>query len=410
MQRRQVAVECWWHRPIVLFQRHRQAPHSRIRALPATFHVVRLPTTMAMQQQIRFCKSADGVRLAYATAGKGPPLVKASNWLSHLEYDWQSPVWRPFLEQLASRRTVIRYDERGCGLSDWNAPDLSFQTWVRDLEAVVDVVGLKRFSLLGISQGGPIAIAYAVRHPERVSHLVLYGTYARGRLKRQPSAAQIDETRTLSTLMRLGWGSENPAFRQFFTSLFIPDGSLEQLRWFNDLQRLSSSPENAVRLQEEFSLLDVTELAPRVTIPTVVIHRRGDAVVPFEEGRLLAGMIPNARFVPLEGRNHLLLGGEPELARFMTELDEFLATEGAAPAGAVSAPWLPDLTARESEVLELVARGLDNAYIADRLGVSAKTLRNHITNIFCKLHVTSRAQAIVRARDAGLGLTEPNRG
>ena len=361
-----------------------------------------------MQQQIRFCKSADGVRLAYATAGKGPPLVKASNWLSHLEYDWQSPVWRPFLEQLASRRTVIRYDERGCGLSDWNAADLSFQSWVRDLEAVVDVIGLKRFALLGISQGGPIAMAYAVRHPERVSHLVLYGTYARGRLKRQPSAAQIDETRTLVTLMRLGWGSENPAFRQFFTSLFIPDGSLEQLRWFNDLQRLSSSPANAVRLQEEFAVIDVTELAPRVTIPTIVLHRRGDAVVPFEEGRLLAGMIPNAHFVPLEGRNHLLLGGEPELERFMAELDEFLATDSPAPAGA--APRLPDLTARESEVLDLVARGLDNTHIADTLGVSAKTLRNHITNIFCKLHVTSRAQAIVLARDAGLGRTEPHRG
>ncbi len=363
-----------------------------------------------MQQQIRFCKSADGVRLAYATAGKGPPLVKASNWLSHLEYDWQSPVWRPFLEQLASRHTVIRYDERGCGLSDWNAADLSFESWVRDLEAVVDVVGLTRFPLLGISQGGPIAIAYAVRHPERVSHLVLYGTYARGRLKRQPSARQIDETSTLITLMRLGWGSENPAFRQFFTSLFIPDGSLEQLRWFNDLQRLSSSPENAVRLQEEFSLIDVTELAPRVTIPTIVIHRRGDAVVPFEEGRLLAGLIPNARFVPLEGHNHLLLGGEPALGQFMAELDEFLGTESTAPGGAVPAPGLPDLTARESEVLDLVARGLDNTHIADRLGVSAKTIRNHITSIFFKLQVTSRAQAIVRARDAGLGRTGPGRG
>ncbi len=195
-----------------------------------------------------------------------------------------------------------------------------------------------------------------------------------------------------------------------FTSLFIPDGSLEQLRWFNDLQRLSSFPENAVRLQEEFSLIDVTELAPRVTIPTIVIHRRGDAVVPFEEGRLLAGLIPNARFVPLEGHNHLLLGGEPALGQFMAELDEFLGTESTAPGGAVPAPWLPDLTARESEVLDLVARGLDNTHIADRLGVSAKTIRNHITSIFFKLQVTSRAQAIVRARDAGLGRTGPGRG
>jgi pimeloyl-ACP methyl ester carboxylesterase/DNA-binding CsgD family transcriptional regulator len=356
-----------------------------------------------MQQQIRFCKSSDGVRLAYATAGKGPPLVKTSNWLSHLEYDWQGSVWRPFLVQLASRRTIVRYDERGCGLSDWNAADLSFESWVRDLEAVVDVVGLERFPLLGISQGGPIAIAYAVRHPERVSHLVLYGTYARGRLKRQPTAVQIEEARTLINLIRIGWGRDNPAFRQFFTSLFISDGSLEQLHMYNELQRVSTSPENAARLAQEFHQIDVTELAPRVTAPTIVMHRQGDLVVPFEEGRLLAGMIPNARFVQLEGRNHLLLGGEPALEHFMAELDEFLATDNGAPGGTTTAPWLPELTARESEVLDLVARGLDNAYIADRLGVSSKTLRNHITNIFCKLNVTSRAQAIVRARDAGLG-------
>ena len=250
---------------------------------------------------------------------------------------------------------------------------------MRDLEAVVDVVGLKRFPLLGISQGGPIAIDYAVRHPERVSHLVLYGSYTRGRIKRDPTPLQVEEAHTLINLIRIGWGRENPAFRQVFTSLFIPDGSLEQVRWFNDLQRVSSSPENAARLAEAFSRIDVTALAARVTVPTIVLHRRNDAAVPFEEGRLVAGLIPNARFVPLEGRNHLLLGGEPALEQFMVE------------------------------VLDLVARGLDNAHIADQLGVSAKTLRNHITNIFYKLQVTSRAQAIVRARDAGLGLTEPDR-
>jgi pimeloyl-ACP methyl ester carboxylesterase/DNA-binding CsgD family transcriptional regulator len=361
-----------------------------------------------MQQQIRFCKSADGVRLAYATAGKGPPLVKASNWMSHLEFDWRSPVWRPFLEGLAARYTVIRYDERGCGLSDWNPPDLSFESWVRDLESVVDVVGLRRFPLLGISQGGPIAIAYAVRHPERVSHLVLYGAYARGRLKRDPTPLQLEEARTLLNLIRIGWGRENPAFRQVFTSLFIPDGSFEQFCWFNDLHRVSSSPENAARLAEEFSGIDVTALATKVTAPTIVLHRRHDAAVPFEEGRLMAGLIPDARFVPLEGRNHLLLGGEPALDQFLAEVDDFLSSDpGAADAGRAAAAGkpgcLPDLTARESEVLDLVARGLDNADIAARLGVSAKTLRNHITNIFSKLNVGSRAQAIVRARDAGLG-------
>jgi len=361
-----------------------------------------------LQQQIRFCKSVDGVRLSYATAGHGPPLVKASNWMSHLEFDWRSPVWRPFLEGLAARHTVIRYDERGSGLSDWNAADLSFESWVRDLESVVDVVGLKRFPLIGISQGGPIAIAYAVRHPERVSHLILYGAYARGRLKRDPTPLQLEEARTLLNLIRIGWGRENPAFRQVFTSLFIPDGTLEQFRWFNELHQVSSSSENAARLAEEFSGIDVTALAPQVRVPTIVLHRRHDAAVPFEEGRLMAGLIPNARFVPLEGRNHLLLGGEPALDQFFAELDAFLADDaGGAPPEVSVRPGKPvrlaDLTAREAEVLDLVARGLDNGEIAAQLGVSAKTLRNHITNIFSKLNVASRAQAIVRARDAGLG-------
>jgi pimeloyl-ACP methyl ester carboxylesterase/DNA-binding CsgD family transcriptional regulator len=300
---------------------------------------------------------------------------------------------------------VIRYDERGCGLSDWNAPDLSLESWVRDLESVVDVMGLRRFPLLGISQGGSIAITYAVRHPERVSHLVIYGAYARGRLKRNPTPLQVEEARTLINLIRVGWGREHPAFRQVFTSLFIPDGTPEQFSWFNDLHRVSSSPENAARFADEFSRIDVTALAPQVSVPTIVLHRRDDLAVPFEEGRLIAGLIPNARFVPLEGRNHLLLGGEPALDRFLAEVNEFLGPDpGADAGGSAAAPVaLPGLTSREAEVLDLIARGLDNSEIAARLGVSGKTLRNHITNIFSKLQVTSRAQAIVRARDAGLG-------
>jgi pimeloyl-ACP methyl ester carboxylesterase/DNA-binding CsgD family transcriptional regulator len=362
-----------------------------------------------MQQQIRFCKSGDGVRLAYATAGTGPPLVKAANWLSHLEYDWRSPVWRPFLEQLARRRTVIRYDERGCGLSDWSVTDLSFETWVRDLEAVADAVGLKRFPLLGISQGGPIAMAYAVRHPERVSHLILYGTYARGMLKRDPTPLQVEEAATLISLVRLGWGRENPAFRQVFTSLFIPDGTPEQLRWFNDLQRVSTSPQNAARLIAEFHQIDVCDLGAKVLVPTLVLHARNDARVPYEEGRMTAARIPGARFVTLESRNHLLLEGEPALRRFMEEVDDFFNTVPDAVADSAPVSAFPELTARESQVLDLIARGLDNPFIADRLQVSAKTLRNHITNIFFKLNVTSRAQAIVRARDAGLGRGELGR-
>ena len=195
-----------------------------------------------MQQQIRFCKTADGVRLAYASVGAGePPLVKAANWLSHVEYDWRTPVWRPFLERLARNRRVVRYDARGCGLSDWDVDEYSLEVWVRDLEAVVDAAGLKRFSLLGISQGGPIAITYAVRHPERVSRLILLGAYGRGYMKRNPTPAQVEEWRVLIDLMRIGWGRETAAFRQVFTSMFVPDGSPEQLRWFDELQRQSTS-------------------------------------------------------------------------------------------------------------------------------------------------------------------------
>ncbi len=362
-----------------------------------------MPSAATLQQQIRFCKTNDGVRLAYAIVGKGPPLVKASNWLSHVEYDWQSPVWRPFLEQLARNRTVIRYDERGCGLSDWNVADLSFESWVRDLEAVADAIGLRRFPLLGISQGGPIAVAYTVRHPERVSHLVLYGVYARGHLNRDPTPTQRIEVDTLLNLIRVGWGRENPAFRQVFTSRFIPGGSLEQLHWFNELQRATASPENAARLFTVLTTIDVRDLAPKVGCPTLVLHAREDAAVPYEEGRLMAALIPDARFVTLESRNHLLLEGEPALRRFMAEVDTFLGTAVEPAASAIPAVSFAALTARETEILDLIARGLDNAQIAPRLQISGKTLRNHITNIFAKLGLTSRAQAIVRARDAGLG-------
>ena len=277
-----------------------------------------------IRQRIRFCHSRDGVRIACAEAGEGPPLVKAANYLTHLEYDWESPVWRHWLEALATGRRYVRYDERGCGLSDWDIEDFSLEAWVADLEAVVDGLGLERFALLGISQGGAVAIAYAVRHPERVSHLVLYGAYARGRFHRSTSPDQQQEARTLLDLMRLGWGQDNPAFRQTFTSLFMPDGTLGQMRWFNELQRRTTSPENAVRFEEAFYGIDVAELARRVTTPTLILHARGDAMIPFEEGRRLAALIPDSTFVPLEGRNHILLETEPAWPRFVEEVRAFL--------------------------------------------------------------------------------------
>jgi pimeloyl-ACP methyl ester carboxylesterase len=277
-----------------------------------------------IEQQIRFCTSSDDVRLAYATVGSGPPLVKAANWLSHLEFDWNSPVWRHWIRELSRDHTFIRYDERGCGLSDWGAQEYSLEAWVRDLEAVVDALRLERFPLLGISQGGPIAIAYAARHPERVSHLVLWGSYSRGRSHRQRSEREREEREMMISMIKVGWGEDHPAFRQVFTSLFIPDGTPEQVHWFNELERVSTSPDNAARIARTFDELDVRHLAPTLNVPTLVLHATNELRVPFEEGRLLASLIPGARFVPLESRNHVLLENEPAWPRFQHELRSFL--------------------------------------------------------------------------------------
>lgn len=349
------------------------------------------------KQQIRFCTSPDGVRIAYATTGRGRPLVKAANWLSHLEYDWNSPVWRHWLMELSRDHSFVRYDERGCGLSDWDVPELSFDSWVRDLETVVDAAAPERFPLLGISQGAPIAIAYAVRHPERVSHLVLHGGYARGRLQRNVTPQQRKEAELMVELAELGWGREDPAFRQFFTTQFIPEGTSEQHRWFNELQRISTSPQNAVRFLRAFRDIDVAALAPEVSCPTLILHPTHDARVPFEEGRLLASLIPGARFVPIESRNHLLLENEPGWRRWLEEVRAFL------PAGSEGGSAFAALTARERDLVELIAQGRDNAQIAAHLALSDKTVRNHITSIFAKLEVENRSQAIVLARDAGFG-------
>lgn len=282
--------------------------------------------SVPLEQEIRFCTTADGVRIAYATVGDGPPLVKAANWLNHLEFDWQSPIWRHLLEEFAQDHLLVRYDERGNGLSDWNVEHLRFDSFVEDLESVVDAVGLKRFPILGISQGGPVAIAYAVRHPERVSHLILYGSYARGWAKRGVPEV-IERWQAQKTLIKLGWGQDNPAFRQLWTTLYVPDATPEQWHWFNDLHRVSTSPENAIRLLDELGKIDVVDLLSQVKVPTLVLHCRDEVVVPFEEGRMLAGLIPGARFVPLEGRNHLLLENEPAWAKFITEVRRFLGTE-----------------------------------------------------------------------------------
>jgi class 3 adenylate cyclase/pimeloyl-ACP methyl ester carboxylesterase len=287
---------------------------------------VTAPNAADLQQEIRFCTAPDGVQLAYSMIGQGPPLMKTGNWMTHLEFDLESPIWRHLYRELVKDHTLVRYDARGNGLSDRVVDQISFEAFVSDLEAVVDASGLTRFALLGISQGCAVSIAYAVRHPERVSHLILYGGYAVGWNKRTRTAAEREEDAAMMTLMRLGWGKENAAFRQLFTSLFIPGGTKEQADWFNELQRLTVSGDMAARMQEALGDVDVTALLPRVSVPTLVLHARDEVRVPFEAGRRMAAAIPGARFVALTGRNHIFLESEPAFGQFLQHTRAFLAT------------------------------------------------------------------------------------
>jgi pimeloyl-ACP methyl ester carboxylesterase/DNA-binding CsgD family transcriptional regulator len=358
-------------------------------------------TAVTLRQSIRFATAADGVRIAYATSGSGPPLVKIGTWMSHLEFDLGSPVWGHLLNWLSQRFTLLRYDQRGNGLSDWNVADLSFEAWVRDLATVIDASGQDRVALLGLSQGAPVAIAYAVRHPERVSHLILHGGYARGRRRRGADAAPEQLDAAVIQLIEHGWGGDDASFRQFFTSQFVPDGTPEQHRWFNELERVSASPGNAARLLRTMYDIDVIADLAAVACPTLVLHASGDLRVPFGEGRLLAGAITHARFVPLDSRNHLMLAHEAAWRRWTEEVAQFMQVREELPT--VDPARLAALTPRERELLELIAQGRDNAQIGALLALSDKTVRNHITSIFAKLEVENRPQAIVLARSAGLG-------
>lgn len=291
-------------------------------------HAVPVQTTSAGAgvQRIRLCTADDGVRIAYASSGSGPVLVKTANWLTHLEHDWDSPVWRHWLRELSREHTLVRYDERGCGLSDRDVDDLSFDAWVRDLDTVVEQAGVERFPLIGISQGCAVAVAWAARNPDRVSKLILYGGFVQGRLRRAQSDAERAEADALIRVMPLGWGRDNPAFRQFFSTLFLPDGTTEQMHWFTDLQQSTTTPGNAIRLRTTSAGIDVTDAATTVRAPTLVLHATGDAAVPFEQGRTFAALIPGARLVPLESRNHILLEDEPAWDRFREEVRAFLAS------------------------------------------------------------------------------------
>jgi pimeloyl-ACP methyl ester carboxylesterase/DNA-binding CsgD family transcriptional regulator len=329
-----------------------------------------------------------------ASCGTGPVILRAAHWLSHVDYDLESPVWHPWLQALSARNQFVRYDPRGCGLSDRHVADLSIEAWHADLDAVAASIEEPRYVLLGLSQGGALAIVHALRHPERVSHLVLLNAYAQGARTRAQTDAERLEAETLINFVRIGWGRENPAFCQFFTNLFIPDGTPDQHRWWGDLERMTASPDVAAKLLGQMQGIDVLELASGLRVPTLIMHCRDDMRVPFNEGCKLAAAIPHARFLPLESKNHVLLPDEPAWDAFHAALAEFLGqTDRERPRAIRKA----DLTPAEAAILKLVAEGLDNRTIALRLGKSEKTVRNQLSLIFSKLGVQSRSQAIVMA-------------
>jgi DNA-binding winged helix-turn-helix (wHTH) protein/pimeloyl-ACP methyl ester carboxylesterase len=299
------------------------APVDAIAATPASPSTVSASLAARTRQEIRYCTTSDGVRLAYAMTGSGPPLVKASNWLTHLDFEWGSPIWRHWYAELSRHHRLVRYDERGNGMSQRDVDDVSFDTWVRDLETVVDAAGLDRFPLLGISRGGSIAIAYAAKHPERVTHLVLYGAFATG-WRHRGTPQDLEARRALMSLLRLGWGLNNPAFCRTFTCRFIPEATPEHEQWFDELQRVSTSPENAAQLMERDDDIDVRPLLSKVKTRTLVIHCDRDQAVPPERGRLLAAGIPGARYVSLPSANHLMREEEPAWSLFLEELGLFL--------------------------------------------------------------------------------------
>lgn len=339
-------------------------------------------------QEVRFCRSYDGVRLAWARHGSGPPLVLVSCWLSHLQYDWQSPVWRHFLDDLGEMATVYRYDERGFGLSDWDVDDLSYEARLRDLEQLVDQIGLDRFSVLGMSGGAPVAIGYAADHPDRVERLALYGAIAGGCF-----GDTVDDSaeEAFLAMTRAGWARPDSLFRRVFTSVFIPDATEDQMCWLDELQRMSTSTANAVASRIERRKVDVQHRLPEITAPTLVLHARGDRAARFDWGPLLSSRIPAARLVALESNNHILLADEPAWPTFRDELSAFLAT--------MDGQQVSTLTAREREVVEFAAEGLDNTEIAARLTLSVRTVERHFQNVYIKLGLsgrTARAAAVAR--------------
>lgn len=287
------------------------------------------------EQEIQFFTASDGVRIAYTVAGSGPPLVRAIDWINHLEFEWKSPFWRRWLSEIMRHHTLVRYDQRGSGLSDWNIADFTFERTVKDFEELIEHIGLDQFSLLGSCQGGAVAMAYTARHPERVTRLILNGAFASG--WPHPGDIVCEQFEALLTLIRLGWGRDNPAFRQLWTTLFMPDASPAEMDWMNELQRITTSPENAVRLMSDFPKINVVDALPKISCPTLVLHSRDDAAVPLQEGRMIASRIRGAKFVELPSRNHTIAPGDPAWGPFVKAFRDFLEWDTAQAASATGA-------------------------------------------------------------------------
>jgi pimeloyl-ACP methyl ester carboxylesterase/DNA-binding CsgD family transcriptional regulator len=352
---------------------------------------------LPLRPEIRFCTAPDGVKLAVGSYGKGPPVVRAATWLTHIEHDATNPLTRHWCEELSRSNRYIAYDGRGCGLSDRGVSDISPEAWLSDLETVADALDLARFPLLGMSMGAPIAVAYAVKHPDRVSRLLLLGGFHRAYFSTKNQDPRVlAEADVLLKCARLGWGTGSAALRQVFVAKFMGEATEAQRRAFDERQRVTSSPEMAEQYLRAMFALDVKDLAPRVACPTLVFHSRGDQLVLFEQGRKLAALIPSARFVPLESKNHVPFAEEPAWHTFVAEARPFLAVEGA---GGESAPAL---TSRQIDVLRGVARGLTDKAIARELSLSPRTVEMHVARVLAALDCANRAQAVGKAKGLGI--------